>query len=366
MEVRYVDLAAQWAEDRDALLPIMESVMASGEYIMGEAVQSFESAIASYCQVEYCVAVNSGTDALVLALSALGIGRGDEVITPPNSFIASTAAIAHLGATPVFVDVLSDQTIDPVAVRGAISPRTKAIMPVHLTGRLCRMDELESISAEFGIPLVEDAAQSIGSRYMGRPSGSWGLVGCFSGHPLKNLSAIGDAGFLVTSSSVIAEHARKLRNHGLVDRNTVTVFGGVSRLDTLKAAVLLYRLQRLGSIIERRRANAELYFEALGGGVVELPYETEAEFNSYHTFVIQTDDRDRLQAYLKDRGVGTAIHYPIPIHLQPVAERYKHGPGSFPVCENQARRILSLPIHQHLLPAQINYVAACIRAFHEQ
>lgn len=364
MEVPYVDLPAQWAEDRQGLLPVVEGVLASGQYVLGDAVQQLEDALAAFCEVNHCVTVNSGTDALVLALSALGVGRGDEVITPPNSFVASTAAIAHLGATPVFVDVLRDQLIDPNEVRKAISTRTKAIMPVHLTGRVCRMDLLDEISQDFGIPIVEDAAQAIGSRYLGRSSGSWGIAGCFSGHPLKNLSATGDAGFLVTSSSEVADHARKLRNHGLVDRNSVEVFGGVSRLDTLKAAVLLYRLERLKSVIDRRRSNAALYFQALAGVTDDLPLETVSEFNTYHTFVIQVDERDRLKAFLQDRGVGTAIHYPIPIHLQPAAERFEYGLGSFPACEMQAGRILSLPIHQHLTPAQIEYVASCIRDFY--
>jgi dTDP-4-amino-4,6-dideoxygalactose transaminase len=364
MEVGYVDLPAQWMEDRDGLLPIIEEVLASGQYILGEAVENFEHAMADFCGVEHCVAVNSGTDALVLALSALRVGVGDEVITPPNSFISSTAAVSHLGATPVFVDVLGDQSINPDAVRAAITPKTKAIMPVHLTGRLCRMDELEAISEESGVPIVEDSAQSIGSRYMGRSSGSWGIAGCFSGHPLKNLAAIGDAGFLVTSSSTIAESARVLRNHGLADRSTVEVFGVVSRLDTLKAAVLQYRLERLESVILRRRSNAALYFEALAGSDVVLPLERDPEYNTYHTFVIQVDDRDGLKEYLQNHGVGTAIHYPIPIHLQPAAHRYQHGPGSFPVCEEQAKRILSLPIHQHLRPEAVEYVATCIRNYY--
>ncbi|MCG3770117.1 MAG: dTDP-3-amino-3,4,6-trideoxy-alpha-D-glucose transaminase [Nitrosomonadaceae bacterium] len=364
LQVPYVDIPAQWVEDRDRLLPVIERVLGSGNYILGDAVEQFESAVARFCEVQHCVAVNSGTDALMLALSALGIGRGDEVITPPNSFISSTAAVAHLGATPVFVDVMGDQSINPEAVRKAITPKTKAIMPVHLTGRLCRMDELETLSEESGVPIVEDSAQSIGSRFLGRPSGSWGVAGCFSGHPLKNLAAIGDAGFLVTSSPTVAEHARRLRNHGLVDRNIVQSFGVVSRLDSLKAAILLYRLERLDSVISRRRFNAAHYFAVLTGSDVALPFEREPEYNTYHTFVIQVDERDRLKNYLESHGVGTTIHYPVPIHLQPAARRYHYERGSFPVCEEQANRILSLPIHQHLRPEEIEYVASCIRNFY--
>lgn len=363
MKVGYVDLPSQWAEDRDELLPIIDQVLSTGQYILGDLVDDLEQALADACEVDHCIAVNSGTDALVLGLSALGIGPGDEVITPPNSFVASTSAIAHLGATPVFVDVLSDQNLDPEQVRRAVSPRTKAIMPVHLTGRLCRMDELGAIAKECEVAIVEDAAQAFGSKYLGRPSGSWGTVACFSGHPLKNLAAAGDAGFLVTKDPAIAESARRVRNHGLMDRNTVASFGMVSRMDTLQAAILIYRLGKVPSIIERRRRNAAIYFRELADTPLQLPEEREPEFNTYHTFVVQVDNRDSLQKYLATKEIGTAIHYPIPIHLQPAAKRYGYKPGSFPQTERQASRILSLPIHQNLGQEEVSYVASCVRRF---
>ena len=362
--VDYVDLQAQWEEDKGALLPVLVEVLESGQYILGQPVDLLENALAEACGVEHCVTVNSGTDALVIAIAALGIGRGDEVITPPNSFVASAAAVAHLGATPVFVDVLANQLMDPAQVRKAITPRTKAIMPVHLSGRMCRMNEFDAISRETGIPVVEDAAQSMGSRFLGRASGSWGVVGCFSAHPLKNLAAVGDAGFLVTRNAEIAEYAKRVRNHGLVDRTTVPSFGVVSRLDSLKAAVLCYRLGKLDSVIERRRHNAEIYLRELADVSIDLPVEDEAEFNTYHTFVVQVDERDALKEFLESRGVGTAIHYPVPIHLQPAASKYGHGLGSFPVCESQALRILSLPIHQNLELDQLLYVCSCIKDFY--
>lgn len=350
-------------EDRDELLPIIDRVLAAGQYVLGDLVGELESALANFCNVKYCVAVNSGTDALLMGLSALGVGVGDEVITPPNSFIASTAAIAHLGATPVFVDVLDDQSIDPEKVRQAVSRRTKAIMPVHLTGRLCRMDELETISQEYEVPIVEDGAQSFGSKFLGKLSGSWGAVGCFSGHPLKNLAAMGDAGFITTSDSAIAEHASRMRNHGLVDRDTVPKFGLVSRMDTVQASVLLYRLGKLSSIIDRRRGNAAFYLRELADTPLQLPTEQECEFNTYHTFVVQVDNRDRVKRYLQSRDIETAIHYPVPIHLQETARRYGYGPGSFPGVERQASRILSLPIHQNLKQEELSYIVSCIRDF---
>jgi dTDP-4-amino-4,6-dideoxygalactose transaminase len=363
MKVDYVNLPAQWEEDRHELLPIIDEVLSGGQYVLGDLVSELELALAKLCEVDHCVALNSGTDALFLGLSALGVKPGDEVITPPNSFVASTAAIVHLGAIPVFVDVLNDQTIDPEQVRRAVSPKTKAIMPVHLTGRLCRMNRLEEISQEYGIPIIEDAAQSVGSKYLGRSSGSWGAVAGFSGHPLKNLAAAGDAGFLTTSDSAIAESARRMRNHGLIDRNTVVAFGAVSRLDTIQAAVLKYRLGKLASIVERRRRNAAIYLRELKDCSVELPEEQESQYNTYHTFVIQIERRDQLRRFLTAKGIGTAIHYPVPIHLQPAAAKFGYGEGSFPKAELQANRILSLPIHQGLKPEEVSYVAQCIKEF---
>lgn len=363
MKVPYVDLASQWLEDREELLPVIEGALASGQYILGREVERLEQSLAELCGVQYCVTLNSGTDALVIALHALGVGPGDEVITPPNSFIASTAAIAHVGAVPVFTDVLEDQNIDPDQVRRAISPRTKAVMPVHLTGRLCRMDHLSGIAQEFGLPIIEDAAQAIASRFLNRASGSWGEVACFSCHPLKNLAAAGDAGFLVTSNSALAEKARRFRNHGLADRNIASSFGVVSRMDGIQAAILHYRLGKLESIVERRRRNADQYFAELSGTPVLMPLEKSGEFNTYHTFVIQTPDRDRLRDYLTRNGVGTAIHYPIPLHLQPAVAKYGYTQGSFPVAERQADHILSLPIHQNLNREEISYVSTRIREF---
>ncbi len=364
--VPYVDLAAQWRSEKASLLPIIESVLASGQYILGEEVETFERNIAALVGTKHCVAVNSGTDALMMALAAVGVRPGDEVITPPNSFVASTAAVAHLGARPVFIDVLPDQNMDPGALEAAITPKTRAIMPVHLTGRVCRMDEIVAVADRHGIPIVEDAAQSVGSRYLGRMSGSWGAIGCFSAHPLKNLPAIGDGGYLTTDSDEMAQFARLYRNHGLVDRATVVRFGAVSRMDSLKAAVLNFRLTLLDDVTRARRSNADLYRRLLADTPLNIPDESPDEFNSYHTFVVQCPRRDELKEFLHARGIGTSIHYPIPIHLQPASAHLGHGVGSFPVTEEQAGRILSLPIHQHLAIADIEHVAAAIAAFYSE
>lgn len=361
--VPYVNLAAQYAEEREELLPIVDAVLASGNYIGGDPVASFEREAAAYLGVRHVVSLNSGTDALVLSMAALGIGPDDEVITPPNSFIASTAAVMHLRAKPVFVDVLADQNMDPALLEAAITPRTKAIMPVHLTGRCAAMTEIVAIARRHGLAVIEDAAQSIGSRYDGKLAGTFGDAGCFSAHPLKNLNAMGDAGFIATDRDDIAAYVRLARNHGLADRNTVTRVGFVSRLDSVQAAILSYRLRRLDKIAERRRANAAVYFATLDPKHVFMPPETNREFNSYHTFVVQVDRRDELQKYLAAHGVGTAIHYPIPIHLQPGTAELGHQAGDFPTTERQAGRILTLPINQSLEPDDLRYVADQVNGF---
>jgi dTDP-4-amino-4,6-dideoxygalactose transaminase len=362
-EVPYVNMAAQWLEERDELLPVIEEVLAGGQWVGGGAIARFEATAARACGVEHVVALNSGTDALVFAMAALGIGPGDEVITPPNSFIASTAAIVQLGARPVFVDVGEDQNIDPGLIEAAVTPKTRAVMPVHLTGRLADMAPILEIAERHNLAVIEDAAQAIGSRYDGRPSGSFGRAGCFSTHPLKNLNACGDGGFLTTDDAALADAVRALRNHGLVTRDRVERFGQVSRMDTLQAAILGYRLGRLDEVTRRRRANAALYEERLDRDHIFMPPEREREFNTYHTFVVQVDRRDELQAFLKDRGIGTTIHYPMPIHLQPAAKDLGYGAGDFPVTERQAGRILTLPVNQTLVPEDIIYVADTINEF---
>ena len=356
MSIQYVNLSAR-AEERQELLPILDKVFGSGQYIGGQIVEDFERKAASVCEVKHCVALNSGTDALLFGLSVIGVGRGDEVLTPPNSFIASTSAIIHVGATPKFVDVLPDQNMDPSKIEAAITSRTKAIMPVHLTGRMARMDEIEKIAIKHNLLIIEDAAQSIGSKYNNIPSGKWGKVGCFSAHPLKNLNACGDAGFLVTDDDEIASRIRLMRNHGLVDRNVVSQFGFVSRMDAIQAAILLFRLEKLPQLISARRKNAQIYRQNLDPEFIFAPPEGDNEFNSYHTFVIQVENRDRLKKRLEMAGIETSIHYPIPIHLQPAAEKLGYKLGNFPAAEFQAEKILTLPINQFLSPNEISFIA---------
>ena len=361
--VPYVNFAAQWAEEGDDIRACVEGVFGRGDFVGGEAVAAFEAKAAAYCETDHAVALNSGTDALILSLRALGIGPGDEVITPPNSFVASTSAIVHVGATPVFADVLPDQNIDPAAVGRAISSKTKAIMPVHLTGRVAEMGEIMALANEHGLYVIEDAAQAIGSLYDDWKAGSLGTVGCFSAHPLKNLNAGGDAGFVTTDDAAVAEHIRLLRNHGLEGRETVREWGFVSRMDTLQAAVLSGRLDRLDGVIEKRRHNAARYQELIEADQVFMPPERQIEFNTWHTFVIQVERRDDLKAHLTAQGIETAVHYPVPIHLQPAAAELGCKAGDMPETERQAGRILTLPVNQFLNDDDLAYVAEQVNAF---
>ena len=363
-EVPYVDFAAQYAAERDDIHQVVGEVFGAGDFVGGPVVDRLEAAVAEYLGVDHVVALNSGTDALILALRALGIGWGDEVITPPNSFVASTAAIVAVGATPVFADVLDDQNVDPGKVAAAITPRTRAIMPVHLTGRIAAMDRLMALAAAHDLKVVEDAAQAFGSRLNDRPAGCIGDIGCFSTHPLKNLNAAGDGGLLVTNDLDIASQCRLWRSHGMRDRNTVVEWGGVSRMDGLQAALLTMRLGKLGGVVARRRVLAERYRQRLDRRHVFVPEDGDGNFATYHTFVVQLDRRDELQRHLAAQGIGSAIHYPKPIHLQPAARDLGYGPGSMPATERQAGRILSLPIHQHLSEDDVDHVADTINRFY--
>ena len=354
--IKYINLSNQWIEERDDLLREIDKVLKSGEYIGGEAVDLFEKKTAQLCGVKHSIALNSGTDALIFGLASLGIKPGDEVITPPNSFIASTAAIVHIGAKPIFVDVAEDQNIDVNKIESLITKNTKAIMPVHLTGRMAEMDKLNLISEKYNIPVIEDAAQAIGSKYKMKPSGSWGKVACFSTHPLKNLNACGDGGFLVTDDDLIADNLRCIRNHGLISRGNSKRFGFVSRMDALQATILNYRIKKLDQVVNKRRYNASLYYKHLDQSRVFFPKKNIDLYNTYHTFVIQVEERDKLKDSLLQFGIETAIHYPIPIHLQPAACKLGYKKGDFPITESQSRKILTLPVNQFLTEDEILYI----------
>ncbi len=362
--VSYVDLSAQNAQLKDQLEQAISAVLNQGQFILGPEVREFEGKFADYCGTRYAVGVGNGTDAIILTLKALGIGPGDEVITAPNSFLASASAIFLTGATPVFIDVLDDFNINPELLESVINERTKAILPVHLTGRPADMHAIIAIAERKGLAVIEDAAQAIGARYYGQRVGSFGIAGCFSLHALKNLNACGDGGVITTNDEGIYRYLLKARNHGLHSRDECEFWSINSRLDALQAAILRVKLKYLDGWTEARRAHAKFYREHLAD-VVKVPQELSHEYIVYHTFIVQTDQRDKLQRHLTARGVETKVHYPIPIHLQEAARSLGYGKGDFLVAERQAGRILSLPIYPELSHEQIEHVVISIRSFFE-
>jgi dTDP-4-amino-4,6-dideoxygalactose transaminase len=367
LRIPYVDLAQQHQRLKAELLEAAGKVMDSGQFTQGEELDRFEIEFAGLCQTRHAVGVNSGTDALVLALKCLGIGPGDEVISPPNSYVASASCIALVGATPIFADVREDLNIDPAAVERAITPRTRAIIPVHLTGKPALMKELMAIAVAHKIEVIEDAAQAVGAKLDGKPVGTFGRIGCFSLHPLKNLNACGDGGMLVTNEDSFCQRTRLLRNHGQPSRDDCTEFSMVSRLDSIQAAMVRVKLRHLDHVTARRRANADHYRRRLAGCPrLRCPADGPGEFCVYHTFVVLADKRDHLRQHLENAGVGAAIHYPVPIHLMTVGRKLGHREGDFPVTERLAGRILSLPIYPELTTDQLDEVADAILDFYKK
>jgi dTDP-4-amino-4,6-dideoxygalactose transaminase len=360
--VRYVDLARQFAAIEARVVPDVIACLRRGDYIAGAQVAELESRAAGLAGARHAIAVANGTDALAMALEVLGIGPGDEVVTVPNSFVATAGAIGLVGARPVFVDVRDDLNMDPERLEAAIGPRTRAVIPVHLTGRPADMEPILAVARARGLPVIEDAAQAILATYDGRPVGSFGTLACFSLHPLKNWNACGDAGLITTSDADLAARLVRMRNHGLRTRDESERWGRNSRLDTIQAAILLAKLDFLPAWTAARRANAAFYQDRLAD-VVAVPRDGPRECAVYHTFVIQADRRDDLAAHLLRRGVETRIHYPIPIHLMPAARSLGYGPGSFPRAEAQGRRILSLPVYPELTPDEKEAVVDAIRTF---
>ncbi len=363
MKVPYLGLQAQHAELKAEILAAVGEVLERGDFILGEAVGRLEKELAAYCGTAHAIGLNSGTDALFLVMRAWGIGPGDEVITTSNSFLASASTIVATGARPVFVDVTDKYTMDPKLLAAAITPRTRAIMPVHLTGRIADMDPIMAIAKARGLRVVEDAAQAIGAVYRGTRAGAFGDAGCFSLHPLKTLNACGDGGFVTTNDPELDRRLRELRNIGLRNRNESDVWGCNSRLDSIQAAIVGVKLPHVDAWVAARRRHAQFYTERLGD-VVGVPREQAHEHAAYHTYVIVAERREELVRFLDARGIETKIHYPIPIHRQQAAAALGYGPGSLPVTERLADRILTLPVHQYLTNEALCYVVAAIRAFY--
>jgi len=359
LRVPFVNVAAQFSAMEDELVDVFKRVGRSGMYVMGEEVTAFDKALADVCETKYAMSVGNGTDALILALKALNIGEGDEVITAPNSFIASAGAIAAVGARIKFADVGADYNLDVDSVAAVITDKTKAIIAVHLTGNPVDIDALKTLTVPKNIKIIEDAAQAIGATYKGKKVGSLADIACFSLHPLKNFHLLGDAGFITTNDKTLADEISLLRNHGLFNRDESAKWGLNSRCDTLQAAIGLVKLPHLSAWTARFQAIAKRYHHLLEQHV-QCPVWSKDNTPVFHNFVIQVDDREKLMTELTARGVDSKIHYPIPLHLMKAAENLAYQIGDFPVAESQAKRILSLPIYPELTDDQVDQVAKSI------
>jgi len=376
MKVPLLDLKIQYRAIEDELRPAVDEVFESQVFIMGPKVAELEAAVAAYSSALYAVGVSSGTDALLVSLMALGVKAGDEVVTTPFTFFSTAGVVSRLGARPVFVDIdPATFNLDPAKLEGALTPRTKAVIPVHLFGQCVDMDPILEVLRRRGIPVIEDAAQSIGAEYKGRRAGSMAEFGIFSFFPSKNLGGFGDGGMVVTSDKALAEKVKTLRVHGETVKYHHMFVGGNFRLDALQAAVLLVKLRHLDVWSKGRQENAAHYDRrfaesglAAKGLVVPPPavYKDggDAHYHIYNQYTLRVKDRDKLQAFLKERGVGNAVYYPVPLHLQDCFKGLGYRRGDFPVSEEAAEAALSLPVYPELTAEQKDYVVASIREFY--
>lgn len=366
MRVDLIDLKARYKEEKKEIDNSINNVLKKGNLILTEEVSEFESSVCNFTNSRYCIGLNSGTDALMMALWAYNIGKGDEVITSAKSFIATVGAISHVGAKPILVDIGDDLNINTDLIEKKITKKTKAIMPVHWTGRVCDMFAINKIAKRNKLLVIEDSAQGMGSYLNNKHAGTFGDVAGFSCHPLKNLNALGDAGYLTTNNKEIYKKIKLFRNHGLARRDDVHIFGVNSRLDSLNAAVLSMRLKKLKKVIIRRRDNINLYRQRLKGvDGIDMPMEKKEEYSSYVMFINRCRDRDKLQKYLLENNIQSLIYYGTPLHKHKAfVDKYgkiKDLKNSEKIC----KEVLALPHHQNLTKNQINYVCDKIIKFYK-
>ena len=365
MKVPFLDLKAQYASIHNEITAALRQVFESASFAGGPFVERFEKEFASFCGCKFAVGVGSGTAALWMALLALGVRRGDEVITVPNTFIATCEAISFCGATPVFVDIdEATYNMDPDLLEDAITPKTRVVIPVHLYGQMADMDRIMEIARAHGLLVIEDACQAHGAEYKSRRAGTIGDVGCFSFYPGKNLGAYGEAGAIVTNNSELAEKLRMFRDHGQAKKYCHSVVGWNGRMDGIQAAVLSVKLKYLAAWNEARRRNAQLYNELLANtdGLI-IPTEADYARHIYHIYAIRAENRDALMGALAQKDIACGIHYPLPIHLQQAYRFLGYSKSSFPVAERCAQETVSLPMFAELKPGQIEKVCQEIRSF---
>jgi len=362
MKVPFVDLKAQYASIKDEIDSAMLKVAGETAFVSGRYATAFENEFANYIGSAHCVAVGNGTDALEIALQAIGVERGDEVIVPANTFIATAEGVSNIGATPVFVDIDAETyNIDPAKIEEKITPKTKAIIPVHLYGLPAAMDAVMSIARRHNLKVLEDCAQAHGATYKGQRVGTFGDVATFSFYPSKNLGAFGDAGAILTNNSETADRARLIANHGQISKNRHTIIGRNSRMDGIQAAVLSVKLRHLDGWLEGRRNNAAAYNETLNGAGVLTPTEPAESKHVYHLYVVQVDDRDALMVKLNDAGIECGMHYPTALPFMEAYAHLGHTPDEFPVAHSQMGRLLSLPMYAELTREMIEYVCNTLK-----
>lgn len=364
MNVPFLNLAAQHAAIKNEVSAAVEKVLNGGHYILGPNVSEFENEVAAFTETKFGIGVNSGSDALTLALRALGIGTGDEVITSPFTYIAPAESIHQVGAKIVFADIDSRTfCLDPAEVAKKISPRTKAIIPVHLFGQAAPLNEIRALADSRGIAIIEDCAQAIGAKYHGQSVGSFGRMGCFSFYPTKNLGADGDGGMVVTNDEALAKKLRMLRVHGIEKRYYHDLHGFNSRLDEIQAAILRVKLPHLNKWNARRTKIASRYSKAFEKLPLQLPVTAPGNTHVFHVYAMLSDQRDALQKHLADHGVPTLIYYPLPLHLQKLYANLNFKEGDYPVAEEISKKILPLPMYPELTDEQVDYVCKKVCAF---
>ena len=359
-------LFEQFSDYKEIFVNI-ERLIKNGDYTLGSSVDEFEENICALTGSKYAVGVGSGTDALYLSLISAGIKQGDEVITTPYTFYATIGAIVTAGATPVFTDIREDYNINPDLITDLITDKTKAILPVHWSGFSCEMDKIMEIAKKKNLVVIEDACHGINAAYKGKPLGRFGITGCFSMHPLKNLNVWGDGGYIITDSKKIYNKLKLMRNHGLLNRDECAMFAYNSRLDSVQAIVANHLLKKIDYITKSRIDNAANYDQNLSKiNQIIIPDRSKNIKQVYHIYVIRAKSRNKLKKYLNDHGIDAKIHYPVPMHLQPAANPFNYKKGDFPVAEKICEEVISLPVHEFITNKQIEYVTKTIKDFYNQ
>jgi len=364
MKVELIDLRDRFKEEGKAIIKIVGRVLSKGNLILTKEVQNFEKSICKFTGAKFCLGLNSGTDALMMSLWSTGIKKGDEVITSPISFVATANSIIHVGAKPVFIDVGDDLNINPDLIEAAITKNTKAIMPVHWTGRVCEMDKIIKIAKKYKLKIIEDAAQATGAYYKGKHAGTFGKISAFSTHPLKNLNALGDGGFIITNEKKLYDKIKLYRSHGLEGRDDAKIIGVNSRLDSLNAEVLSFRLKKLKNIINRRRKNINYYKKYIKTDKIKILNDGKNEKNAHVMFVTLAENRNKLQEYLKKFDIQSLLYYPTPLHLHNSMKYLGYKKGNLINAERITSKVISFPHHQHLTEKQIKFVSEKINKFY--